>query len=121
MRFSKQSLLVIMAAGLFVLSSSLTWGADSAATTGTDDLGVFTMSVGELKKLLPALIRAEDRAAVKFVNNNMEDPTGFRDAYFKRVQVQSILFMREAPAWLQKQSIYRDEAEQPNTSDANRE
>lgn len=109
MRIGRESVGVLLAVALLILPGTAVAGDKTGVSVTPGSVKLSTLSPREIRRILPSLKRIEDKAAVKYVNDNMEHPQAFEAAYFRRVEAESRLFDYEAPAWLKQQSIYGHE------------
>ena len=106
MRISGEAFGMMLAVALLTLPGTTAAEWQTGASVDPKTVTLSTLSADQLRRVLPALRRIEDRAAVKYVNGNMEHPEEFEQAYFRRVEAESLLFDHVAPAWFKWISIY---------------
>ncbi|MBI5571371.1 MAG: hypothetical protein HY914_15615 [Desulfomonile tiedjei] len=106
MRIRGEALGLLVALALLTLPGSAAAQWQTGASVDPNTVTLSTLSADQLRRVLPALKRIEDRAAVKYVNGNMEHPEEFEQAYLRRVEAEGLLFDHVAPAWFKWISIY---------------
>ena len=119
-RISRESLGIMLALALLALPGAAPAESPTGSSLDPKTVILSTLSADQLRRVLPALKRIEDRAAVKFVNGNLEHPEEFEQAYFRRVEAESLLFDLVAPTWFKRISIYGSQHSGPAMRPPNR-